>query len=129
MKLAKEQIRVGVSDNWDKPYNVRRPMFESLSKIKYHGRQAPEYSFEEIRREFYGENKKVVNPYEVDVTFDEMVVKDAKETEGTEVRDVASASSNQMDRSEFNGLMTNTRGQTSDYQDNQKGLTAKESQS
>ena len=105
MKLAKEQILVGVSNNWDKPYNVRRPMFESLSKIKYHGRQAPEYSFEEIRREFYGENKKVVNPYEVDVTFDEMVVKDVKETEGTDDsnrKDVASAVSNEMDRSKLN---------------------------
>ena len=58
-------------------------MFENLSKIKYQGKQAPEYSFEEIKREFTGANKKVFNPYEVDLQFDEMLVEN-KETEITE---------------------------------------------
>jgi hypothetical protein len=104
MKLAKEQILVGVSENFEKPYNVRRPMFENLSKIKYQGKQAPEYSFEEIKREFTGANKKVFNPYEVDLQFDEMLVEN-KETEITEASsrsNVASALSNVLNRNKLN---------------------------
>jgi hypothetical protein len=103
MKLAKEQILVGVSDNFDKPYNIRRPMFENLSKIKYHGKPPPEPSFEEIKREFTGANRKVINPYKVDLQFDQMVIQ-SKETEVTEAssrRDVASALSNALNRNKL----------------------------
>ena len=92
-------------------------MFENLSKIKYHGKPPPGHSFEEIKREFTGANRKVINPYEVDLQFDQILI-ESKETELTEAssrRDVASALSNALSRNKLHILKTNTRSETPDY--------------